>query len=93
MQCFEVLFGLQRPQATTVPLESYSVGKIDVYDPDNGTSFTYIIPDSEKAKVEAACMSWAVLSHQSCSIYCEQHVKVLKCDVVNQLIVSPLQKS
>jgi len=55
MQCFEALFGLQRPQATTVPLESYSMGKIDVYDPDNGTSFTYIIPDSEKAKVDAAC--------------------------------------
>merc|ERR1719310_2437018 len=52
MQCFEGIFG--QPPRVIMPLESYGMGKIDVYDPDNGTSFVYIIPDSEKAKVDAA---------------------------------------
>jgi len=52
MQCLEGIFGGQ-PQFTK-PLASYSMGEIDVTDPDNGTSFNYIVPDSEKAKVDAA---------------------------------------
>jgi len=31
------------------------MGKIEVSDPDTGTTFLYFVPDSEKAKVEAAC--------------------------------------
>merc|ERR1719171_2068188 len=50
MQCFEGFFG----KPVTKPLESYGMGEIDVSDPDTGTSFTYIVPDSEKAKVDAA---------------------------------------
>jgi len=36
------------------PLESFSTGEIDVTDPDSGISFNYIVPDSDKAKVDAA---------------------------------------
>merc|ERR1711985_68941 len=51
MQCFEAFFGVK---PSTKPLESFSMGTIDFFDPDNGASFTYIVPDSQKAKVDAA---------------------------------------
>jgi len=53
MACLEGMFGSNGK--FTKPLEAYITGKVDVSDPENGTSFMYFIPDSEKEKVDAAC--------------------------------------
>jgi len=52
MQCLEGIFGIGA--RFTKPLEAYSTGIVDVSDPDNGISFNYFVPDSTKAKAEAA---------------------------------------
>merc|ERR1719161_1228147 len=51
MSCFEGLFGVK---PAIKPLESYSAGTVDFFDPETGAAFTYIVPASEKAKNDAA---------------------------------------
>jgi len=50
-ECFEGIFGFGTGPK---PLSSYSAGTVMVSDPDSLTSFNYIVPDTEKAKAEAA---------------------------------------
>jgi len=54
MQCFECFEGIFGFGTGPKPLASYSKGTVNVSDPDTLTSFNYIVPDTEKAKKEAA---------------------------------------
>ena len=53
----------------------------------------HVRKDAEIGQIERAVMRRAVLPHEAGSVQGEDHRKVLETDVVDDLVVSPLEKS